>query len=285
MFSRRHVAWLLLLLISSALVRAQPLAAGHGKFLGSIYSTSQAVNFTTYFNQVTPENAGKWGSVEGTRNVMNWTELDAAYQLAKANGFPFRFHVLVWGNQQPTWIAALPQAEQLTEIQQWFDAVAARYPNIDYLEVVNEPTNDPPDGPEDGGYINALGTSTPGAAAAVRWDWIVKAYRMAREKFPVTTKLVINEYNVTNGSKLQEYLQIINLLKTENLVDVVGVQAHSFSTTINFTSTATTKTSLDALAATGLPIMVTEWTSMVRRMRCSWRSTSEFSLSFGSIRR
>src|SRR5690349_12739904 len=87
---------------TTALVNAAPLASGQSKFLGSVYSTSQIVNFTTYFNQVTPENAGKWGSVEGTRNVMNWTELDAAYALAKSNGFPFRFHVLVWGNQQPT---------------------------------------------------------------------------------------------------------------------------------------------------------------------------------------
>ncbi|HTO02305.1 MAG TPA: endo-1,4-beta-xylanase, partial [Opitutus sp.] len=192
-------------------------------------------------------------SVEGTRNVMNWTELDAAYQLAKSNGFAFRFHVLVWGNQQPNWIAALPQAEQLIEIQQWFDAVATRYPDIDYLEVVNEPVNDPPDGADDGGYINALG-----GAGTTGWDWVINAFQMARDKFPATTRLVLNEYNVTNGGRTTQYLQIINLLKARNLIDVIGVQAHSFSTTINFTSSATTLTNLNALAATGLPLMVTE---------------------------
>jgi len=243
----------LFVFISTPAIWAAPLASGHGKFLGSVYSTSQIVNFTTYFNQVTPENAGKWGSVEGARNVMNWTELDAAYALAKSNGFPFRFHVLVWGNQQPNWIAALPQAEQLTEIQQWFEAVAARYPNIDYVEVVNEPTNDPPDGAEDGGYINALGGS-----GTTGWNWVITAFRMARDRFPATTKLVLNEYNVTNGGKITQYLQIINLLKAQNLIDVVGVQAHSFSTTIDLTSSAMTKTNLDLLAATGLPLMVTE---------------------------
>lgn len=36
---------------------------------------------------MTPENAGKWGSVESTRDTMNWGQLDTAYTLAKTNGF------------------------------------------------------------------------------------------------------------------------------------------------------------------------------------------------------
>ena len=70
--------------------------------------------------------------------------LDAAYKLAKDNGFPFRFHIFVWGNQQPAWIESLPPAEQLEEIEEWIAAVANRYPALDYIEVVNEPLHDPP---------------------------------------------------------------------------------------------------------------------------------------------
>src|SRR5690606_29165303 len=84
-----------------------PLAGKVAKWLGNIYSTSQIVDFTNYWNQVTPENAGKWGSVESTRNSMNWGQMDAAYNLARNNGFPVRFHVLVWGNQQPVWLQNL----------------------------------------------------------------------------------------------------------------------------------------------------------------------------------
>ena len=108
---------------------------------------------------MTPENGGKWGSVEGTRDVMNWTQADAAYALAKANGFPFKWHTLVWGNQQPNWIDDLPPAEQLEEIREWYAAIAARYPDIDQIEVVNEPLHDPPCTRANGGggYIDALG--------------------------------------------------------------------------------------------------------------------------------
>ena len=45
------------------------------------------------------------------------------------------------------------------EIQEWFAAVAARYPDIDFIDVVNEPLHDPPDGPGNGNYIDALGGS------------------------------------------------------------------------------------------------------------------------------
>ncbi|MBD0257857.1 MAG: endo-1,4-beta-xylanase [Cytophagales bacterium] len=229
------------------------LALGKPKFLGGVYSQSQLANFTSYFNQVVPENAGKWGSVEAARDVMNWTELDAAYQLAEDNGFPFRFHVLIWGNQQPAWIENLPPAEQLEEIREWYAAVAARYPGIDFLEVVNEPTNDPPNQPGNGGgnYINALGGS-----GATGWDWVLTSFRLARQYFPAA-KLMINDYNVeSTPANVQRYLGIINLLKAENLVDAIGLQGHAFST--RFASAATLKSVLDGYQATGLPVYVTE---------------------------
>ena len=230
-----------------------PIASGNSKFLGSVYSTVQKVNFTAYFNQVTPENDGKWGVVEATRDVMKWAELDSAYKLAKDNNYPFKMHALIWGNQQPAWIESLSAADQLDEIKEWFAAVAARYPSIDFIEVVNEPINDPPSSEGNGGgnYINALG-----GAGVTGWDWVMNSFRLARQYFPATTKLLLNEYNIVNNSaRTLQYRQIINLLKTETLVDAVGVQAHAFSTTA---PSATITASLDTLAKTGLPIYATE---------------------------
>ncbi|WP_262892685.1 endo-1,4-beta-xylanase [Hymenobacter qilianensis] len=84
------------------------MATGKPKFVGGALSNSQGVNFDKYWNQVVSENDGKWGSVEATRDVMNWTGLDLAYNQAKSQNVPFRMHVLVWGNQQPAWIENLP---------------------------------------------------------------------------------------------------------------------------------------------------------------------------------
>ena len=231
-----------------------PLAQGQPKFVGNIYSGPQIENFKAYWNQVIPENAGKWGSVEGTRDVMNWSGLDAAYKLAKDNDFPFGFHVLVWGAQQPAWIDTLEPAEQLQEIEEWFQAVANRYPDIDYLQVVNEPL--PGHNPPDGSNGRADYKAALGGNGASGWDWVITAFRMAREIFPAETKLMINDFNIINSSSnTNQYINIINLLKAEDLIDIIGVQGHAFTTTA---SAATMKANLDALAATGLPIHVTE---------------------------
>ncbi|MCW8850165.1 MAG: endo-1,4-beta-xylanase, partial [Melioribacteraceae bacterium] len=230
-----------------------PLAVNQPKFVGNIHSGAQINNFESYWNAVIPENAGKWGSVEGTRDNMNWGGLDAAYSLAKDNDFPFNFHVLLWGAQQPSWINDLTQEEQLAEIREWFEAVAERYPDIDYLQVVNEPLigHNPPDGNNGrANYKAALGGDGDSG-----YDWVITAFRMAREVFP-DTKLMINDFNIiNNNNSTNTYVKIINLLKAENLIDVIGVQGHAFTTTA---PTATLRGNLNKLGATGLPIQVTE---------------------------
>ncbi|MDZ7723897.1 MAG: endo-1,4-beta-xylanase [candidate division KSB1 bacterium] len=211
-------------------------------------------NFESYWNQVTPENAGKWGSVEGNRDNMNWSGLDAAYNLAKDNDFPFHFHVLVWGAQQPNWLDSLSSEEQLAEIREWFEAVAERYDDIDYLEVVNEPLpgHNPPDGTSGrANYKAALGGN-----GDTGWDWVVNAFKLAREVFPSTTELMINDFGIINStSSTAQYLSLVRLLQREELVDIIGVQGHAFSTNA---STVIMKRNLDSLATTGLPVQVTE---------------------------
>jgi endo-1,4-beta-xylanase len=236
----------------------KPIADGNTKFLGSAWSSGQNLNFQNYWNQVTPENGGKWGSVERTRNVMNWSDMDASYALAKKYNMLFKAHTLIWGAQQPSWIATLDTASQRQEIEQWFSLQAARYPDMAYIDVVNEPLHNAPNGMLPWGsttknvdYAKALG-----GAGATGWDWIIKSFRMARKYFP-NSKLILNEYRVINSSSTtQNYIKIIKLLQAENLIDGIGEQAHAFTTA--GTSATTLKANLDALAATGLPIYLTE---------------------------
>jgi endo-1,4-beta-xylanase len=236
-----------------------PIATGQAKFLGSAWSPGAAsANFANYFNKVTPENAGKWGSAEPQRDVFNWTDLDTAYNLAKSNGFPFHFHVLVWGNQQPNWIDELPVEEQLAEIHEWFAAVAARYPDIDILEVVNEPLHDPPCTRENsgGGYCDALGGTGPRDTPA-EWTWVMNSFRLARQYFP-RAKLMLNDYSIENETpQTTRYINLITMLKRERLIDIVGLQGHAFSQS-EAAPMPTYRANLDRIAALGFPIQVTE---------------------------
>ncbi|MDA0171879.1 endo-1,4-beta-xylanase [Solirubrobacter taibaiensis] len=248
------------------------------KFLGSISEFTRPL-FNQYFNQITPENGGKWGVAAGTTRTaaMRWGQLDTAYNYAVANNMKFNFHVLLWGNQQPTWMATLPPEEQLAEIKKWYAAVAERYPKIEWLQVVNEPTWDPPDGSvpknagtnfaSSGNYVQAMG-----GAGETGYDWIRTAFRLAKQYFP-NTKLMLNDVAITGQTaSTDEYLKIINILKAENLVDVVGLQAHAFEFIPNnpnvpsipghpyepVTDMRVHKANLDRLAATGIPIQITE---------------------------
>ena len=237
----------------TALPPTVPLATGQSKFLGCAYSGKQAKDFAQYWDKVTPENAGKWGSVEAVRGHMDWHALDQAYRFAKSHGFPFQLHVLVWGSQQPAWIRQLPPAEQRREIEHWFAAVAQRYPDIDFVGVVNEALHHPPDGTgkDSGHYIDALG-----GRGATGWDWVIEAYRLARHYFP-HAKLLINDYSVIDKPEhTRSYRAIIDLLRSRHLLDGIGVQAHAFET--HGIPAATLRADLDTLAATGLPIYITE---------------------------
>ncbi len=228
-----------------------PLADGKCKFLGSAYSVYQAASFDSLWNQVTPEDASKWSYAEPYRDEMRWNVLDSAYFMAKNNGFPFQLHVLIWGNQAPVWIETLDSAEQREEIEEWFFELASRYDDIDVVQVVNEPLHDPPEGIGNGNYIGALGGD-----GATGWDWVIESFELARLYFP-NSDLMINEYNIVSSpATTNDYIEIIELLKAEGLIDIVGVQAHSPATAV---PSNVITSNLDLLATTGLPIYATEF--------------------------
>jgi len=249
----------------------QPLATGQPKFLGSAHSPGNAsLNFGAYWNQVTPENGGKWGSAQpqspfGPADqgfptlpdpVFNFDAARQAYNQAGSNGHIFKWHNLFWGGQQPAWIETLPIAKQQEAIRIWLTAIAREFPDLQQIDVVNEPLHNPPDGPGKGNYFNALGGS-----GATGWDWIINAFTLAREFFP-NAQLILNDFSITNdGNATTRYLQIIELLKARNLIDGVGIQVHAFE--FNYDdlpgSAATHTANLARLAAAGLPIYVTEF--------------------------
>ena len=75
-------------------------------------------------------------SVEGTRDVMNWTVADRAYNHALKNHMSFRYHALAWGSQYPSWIKTLTPTEFQEEMEEYMAAVAERYPLIDQIDVL-----------------------------------------------------------------------------------------------------------------------------------------------------
>ena len=223
------------------------LSKNPNKFLGNI-TTAYAVrsDFSDYWNQLTPENETKWGSIEGTRDVYNWATVDKEYKYCKDHNFPFKFHTLVWGGQYPGWMDNLSQKDQLDEITEWFDAAAKRYPDVAYIDVVNEGLSGHAPAP----FKNALGgDGTSG------YDWIVKAFIMARERWPKAV-LIYNDYNTFQWNT-DAYIDLLKKIKAAGApIDAAGCQAHD----LNDMSGANFKTVLTKIhTQTGLPIVISEY--------------------------
>jgi endo-1,4-beta-xylanase len=225
---------------------ASPPSAGT-KFVGNI-TTNGAVrsDFATYWNQITPENEGKWGSVEATQGTFNWTALDAIHTYAQSHGVVFKEHNFIWGSQQPSWIANLSASQQQAAVQAWMQAFCGRYPDTKLIDVVNEP---PPHTTPS--YANGIGGS-----GASGYDWIVNAFKWARAACP-NAILVLNDYNnIEYSADNSHFIAIVNAIKAAGApIDAIGAQAHDAYKL----SASTVQGFLDKLAATGLPVYITEY--------------------------
>jgi endo-1,4-beta-xylanase len=158
---------------------------------------------------------------------------------------PFKMHNFIWGMQQPQWIDSLTTTDQTTAIIDWISNVGARYPDMDCIDVVNEPFHNPPS------YIKAMGGN-----GSTGWDWVVFAYKLARKYCP-KAKLLLNEYNLERSPAFcAEFTNLVMILKASNLIDGIGLQSHNKD--IAGISRETFSNSLSVLASTGLPIYISE---------------------------
>lgn len=216
------------------------------KFVGNI-TTGNSVDtggmkFAKYWDQITPENAGKWGSVQSsTTSNFNWSTLDAIYDYAEKNGIIFKQHAFVWGSQQPRGTPTLEQVEA------WIKAFCERYPNTKLIDVVNEP---PPHTTPN--YTSALGAGETG-----QWGWITKAFKLAR-KHCGSAILILNDYNnIEYADQESHFIDIAKQIKAAGApIDAVGAQAHALRTM----SASTLERNLQRMAdETKLPIYITEY--------------------------
>jgi endo-1,4-beta-xylanase len=224
---------------------------GQSKFIGCAFDGPSDTNFVKYWNQVTPGNSGKFGSVAVSvdSNTWNWASLDAAYNFAQANHLVFKNHTLVWGQQQPAWLteSGLDSAQQAQAVEQWIRLVGARYPNMDMIDAVNEPLT---------GHNPAAYRAALGGTGSTGWDWVVWTFTKARQYMP-QAKLLLNDYGIINdNAATTSFIVIINILKTRGLIDGIGVQGHRFE--LESADTSIMRGNLDRLAATGLPIYISE---------------------------
>ncbi len=195
------------------------------------------------WDQVTCENATKWGSVHQGWGKFNWGNADRTAEYCKNNGIIFKFHALIWGSQHPSWIESLSVADTKKAIIEWFDEVQKHYPDLKIIDVVNEAIY------SGGNYhspykqtkiIEALGSlaedrlgkkfncTTNGYPNTDSYQWLAEAFRLARERWPNAT-LIYNDYNTFQWQKT-EFINLVNGIKAcGGPIDAAGNQAHDLN--------------------------------------------------------
>jgi len=218
------------------------------KFVGNItttYSGSADYNgmkYAKYWDQITPENAGKWGSVQSSAtSAFNWATLDSIYKYTQTNSIMFKQHTFVWGSQQPS--GTVTQAI----VENWIKTFCSRYPATQLIDVVNEP---PPHTTP--AYASALGAGETGT-----YGWITKAFKLARQ-YCGSAILILNDYNnIEYGDQETHFIDIVTQIKAAGApIDAVGAQAHD----ANKLTAATLQANLNTMnSKTSLPVYITEY--------------------------
>ena len=265
------------------------LADGGAKFLGNITTNSQIrSDMGTYWNQITNENGCKWGSIHSVDNSgkskFNFNGFDSCengYKWAKEKPGErhFKFHALIWGSQKPDFLCTAKNPGITVEktkqyIIEWFDAVAAKFPDLEYIDVVNEAIwagnnyhsgyNKPANGaegistddPSCGGtyIIDALGGDRV-VNGKHQYDFVKTAFEMARERWP-EAKLIYNDYNTLSWQMNEGIEMIQTLLANGAPIDFYGQQAHDCKgmSKSDFESKLT-----KIHNETGLPMLISEY--------------------------
>ncbi|MEM5508954.1 endo-1,4-beta-xylanase [Pseudoalteromonas sp. AS71] len=204
------------------------------------------------FNTVTLENAMKAEVIYPQQGKVDFSGADAFIDFAKQNNMFTVAHTLVWHNQTPDWFFTNSKnepntpAEQLEQMRKHIELVAGRYKNkVDAWDVVNEVIAD------DGSYRPTVWVNRVGDG-----DTMVKAAFKYAQQYSPNTELYYNDFNAWRPEKRDGIIRMIKMLQKEGIrIDGIGIQAHWG---LNFPKMQYIEKAIDAYAALGIKVMITE---------------------------
>ena len=253
------------------------LTAGH---LGGLSSyLNQHYNSITLENEMKPQNILDQNASRQTGSVqVNLNQAANVLKYCEQNGIGVRGHTFVWYSQTPTWFfregfndngAFVSKAEMDKRmeamIKQTFDLIKKNYPKLDLYayDVCNELFLN------DGGGLRKKETyKRPGdsyESGGSDWakvygednnEFIIKAFKYARQYAPAGCKLYLNDYNEYMPDKLNDICNMAKaILKEGPYIDGIGMQSHLSD---SYPDAATYEKAIKEFSALGLDVQVTE---------------------------
>ena len=223
------------------------------KFLGNITTRGNVEagggvpSYYTLWNQITCENESKWSSVEGSRGNFNWSGADRAFNYAKQHNFTYKFHALVWGAQYPSWLESLSPKDRFSALTNWFNHAKEQYSTLPMIDVVNEAVGMHQQG-------NPMMKETLGGGGKTGYDWLIKAFEMAYERWPDAI-LIYNDYNSIQHD-IDNYIDLVKTLRNAGApIDAYGNQSHAVT---GMSASALTDALNKQQNALKMPMFITE---------------------------
>lgn len=263
---RRNIVFFLACMLAVAGI--SPLSAKNDKtmkdVLGKYFLIGTAVNVDQIwernvdeanivkdnFNAIVAENCMKGEEIHPEENRFFWDDADRLMKFAEDNGLTVTGHCLVWHSQAPAWMFTDERGDTVSRdvlidrMHRHISEVVGRYKGrILGWDVVNEIFND--DGTfRQSPYYRIIGP-----------EFVELAFKFAHEADP-DAELYINDYSLSYPAKRDAVCRIVRKLKSEGYrVDGIGMQSHNG---LDYPDMAEYEKSIDAFAACGVKVMVTE---------------------------
>ncbi len=205
-----------------------------------------------HFNAITAENVMKNEVIHPRPGAYDFAAADAFVDFGEKHGMFIVGHTLVWHNQTPEWFfqdaGGKPNTReaQIERMRDYIEVVAGRYAGrVDAWDVVNEVID------EDGGYrpttwVKAIGDG----------DELVRLAFSFAQRYAPGTELYYNDFNAWRPEKRDGIVRMVKMLRAAGIrIDGIGMQGHWG---LNYPSTEHIEAAIDAYAALGLKVMITE---------------------------
>ena len=205
-----------------------------------------------HFNAITLENSMKAEVINPEPGVYDFAAADAFVDFGEKHGMFTIGHTLVWHNQTPAWFFADAEGTPVSpealrqRMREYIGKVAGRYAGrVDAWDVVNEQIG------EDGRYRDTTWVKGIGDG-----DELMRlAFSLARQAAP-DAELYYNDFNAWRPEKRDGIVRMVKMLQAHGIrIDGIGIQGHWG---LNFPATADIEAAIDAYAALGLKVMITE---------------------------
>lgn len=198
--------------------------------IGMAVKASQLNNGSPYdvilkndFSSITAEYEMKMDQISVASGVYNWDVADRIVAYGNTNGINVHGHALVWHVTVPNWLTNFSgtDAQFALEVKKYIQDVVTHYKGkVKSWDVVNEAVE------FDGSMRNSIFMRRMGP------NYVNDCFRWAREAARAAgdTDLLLfyNDYATSNNiNKQNKVFEIVDGLKTSNLIDGVGFQMHN----------------------------------------------------------